>query len=130
MSVSEKKPENRTTSRVVILGLLPLIALGIVVFAFVRTDPLEGVREAFPPVEELTFERVTLKSDPQDIVVKVRNGGPDPVTIAQVLVDDAYWQYTVSPDAEVGRLGSATLHVPIPGSRERRITSCWCPLQE
>ena len=50
VSVSEKKPENRATSRVVVLGLLPLIALGIVVFAFVRTDPLEGVRERFRPL--------------------------------------------------------------------------------
>jgi len=114
VSVSEKKPESRSTSRVVVLGLLPLIALGIVIFAFVRTDPLEGVREAFPPVEELTFERVTLKNDPKDIVVRVRNGGPDPVTIAQVLIDEAYWQYTVSPDAVVGRLGTATLHIPYP----------------
>lgn len=114
MSVSEKKSESGTKGRIVALGLLPLIALAVVVFAFVRTDPLEGVREAFPPVEELSFERVTLKNDPKEIVVRVRNGGPDPVTIAQVLIDEAYWQYSVSPDAEVGRLGTATLQIPYP----------------
>ncbi len=114
MSVTEKRPERGTKGRVVVLGLLPLVALLALVVAFVQTDPLEGVRKAFPPVEELNFERVTLKSDPQEIVVRVRNGGPDPVTIAQVQVDDAYWQFTVSPDSKVGRLGTATLHIPYP----------------
>ena len=31
------------------------------------------------------------------IELDVVNGGPDPITIAQVLVDDAYWQFTMEP---------------------------------
>jgi zinc transporter ZupT len=114
VSVREREQSSSPRGRTVALGLLPLVALAVLIFAFVRIDPLEGVRKSFPPVEELTFERVTLRSDPQEIVLKVRNGGQDPVTIAQVLVDDAYWQYTVSPDHEIGRLGSATFRVPYP----------------
>jgi zinc transporter ZupT len=44
----------------------------------------------------------------------VRNGGPDPVTIAQVLVDEAYWNYDIAPDARIERLSKATIHIPYP----------------
>ena len=42
------------------------------------------------------------------------NDGPDPVTIAQVLVDDAYWQFTVEGATELRHLGRATLRIPYP----------------
>ena len=108
------KTEERSRGSLWVLGLLPLLALGALLFAFIRTDPLSGVRAEFPPVEELTIERAVLESDPQEIVLSVRNGGPDPVTIAQVQVDEAYWNYEISPDARVPRLGTATIRVPYP----------------
>jgi zinc transporter ZupT len=55
-----------------------------------------------------------LESDPKEIVLTVRNGGPDPVTIAQALVDEAYWNYEISPDPKVERLGRATIRIPYP----------------
>src|SRR5262249_19638901 len=48
------------------------------------------------------------------IVVEVTNGGPDPVTVAQVQVDDAYWAFTIAPEATIPRLGSATITLPYP----------------
>jgi zinc transporter ZupT len=97
-----------------ILGLFPLVLLGLVVALFLVSDPLSGLREGFPPVEELTFTHVELDTGPKQIVVTVRNGGPDPVTIAQVLVDDAYWDHAIEPAREIPRLGSATIAVPYP----------------
>ena len=35
------------------------------------------------------------------------NGAPDPVTIAQVLVDDAYWQFNIEPHDTLARLEQA-----------------------
>jgi zinc transporter ZupT len=46
--------------------------------------------------------------------VRVMNGGPSPVTVAQVAVDDAYWSFHVAPAATIPRLGSATIHIPYP----------------
>lgn len=108
------KTQERSRGSLWVLGLLPLIALGVLLIAFVQTDPLSGVRGDFPPVEELTIERAVLESDPQEIVLSVRNGGPDPVTVAQVQVDEAYWNYEIEPDARVPRLGTATIRVPYP----------------
>lgn len=66
----------------------------------------------FPPVEELTVTKATLR--PGEIVVDVANGGPDVVTIAQVLVDEAYWNYTITPSPIVQRLRSAQLAIAYP----------------
>jgi zinc transporter ZupT len=66
----------------------------------------------FPPIEDLTVGRVTL--NPNEIEMVVTNGGPSPVTIAQVLVDDAYWDYSIDRDGPIDRLKSAKLTIPYP----------------
>ena len=38
-----------------------------------------------------------------------KNGGAADTTIAQVMVDDAFWQYEISPGPTLPRLGRATL---------------------
>ena len=43
------------------------------------------------------------------------NDGPDPVTIAQVTVDDAYWAFTASENGTVlAHLGRTRLDIPYP----------------
>jgi len=44
----------------------------------------------------------------------VLNDGPDPVRIAQVQVDEAYWAFTVDPPGALGHLGRARLEIPYP----------------
>ncbi len=78
--------------------------------AFVLLDPIGRLREV-PPVEAIAFERVELS--PGSIEMRVRNDGPDVVTVAQVLVNDAYWNFQMS-DRELGRLESATIDIPYP----------------
>ncbi len=65
------------------------------------------------PGEEFTIDRITLPARDQ-IVVEVTNAGADPVTVAQVQVDDAYWRFTISPSATIPRLGQATIMLPYP----------------
>ena len=64
------------------------------------------------PVEKLTFERPILDGD--GIHLLVRAGGSEPMTIAQVQVDDAYWTFTQDPPGDLARLSTAWLHVPFP----------------
>jgi zinc transporter ZupT len=66
-----------------------------------------------PPIEELTIQRVALPA-PNEIVIEVLNAGPEPVTIAQVLVDDAYWNFAIQPGPQLARLASATIRLPYP----------------
>ena len=51
---------------------------------------------------------------PGSIRIRVVNGGPEPVTIRQVMVDEAYWEFTISPSPRVERLRDATIDLPYP----------------
>lgn len=92
--------------------LLPLGLLVVLSVVVIRGGLLEVLRAGAPPVEELSFERVTLI--PGEVRVLVANGGPDPVTVAQVMVDEAFWRFTISPVATIPRLGRATIAIPYP----------------
>ncbi|MBA3531653.1 MAG: ZIP family metal transporter [Ardenticatenales bacterium] len=96
----------------VLLALLPLLGLGIVIALIVMTGA--GLTPSnLPPFEELTIQRIVLP-EPGHMRVELVNGGPDPVTVAQVLVDDAFWQFTMEPQQTVPRLGQATIHLAYP----------------
>ncbi len=68
-------------------GLLPIVLLTVVAVIMTKIRLLEVLRTA-PPVEEIAFERVSLA--PGEITLQVANAGPDPVTIAQLTVDNAF----------------------------------------
>jgi zinc transporter ZupT len=92
-------------------GVLPLLLLGILIAVFLRFGPVGVFQAAFPPVEELTIERVAFPTE-SSLRIHLVNGGPEPVTVAQVTIDEAYWTFTMQPAREVPRLGSATIDVP------------------
>ncbi len=91
---------------------LPLIAFAVAVTWLVSTDPLSGFRNGAPPVENLTFERTVL--DDSGLRLLVRAGGSEPMTVAQVQVDDAYWQFTQDPPGPIARGRTAWLALPFP----------------
>jgi len=103
------------TGRLWLWGLLPVALLAALSLVVARGQVIEFLRRGVPPVEELTFERVSLA--PNTIRVEVVNGGPDPVTVAQVMVDEAFWAFTISPDPTMGRLRGATIEIPYPWVR-------------
>jgi zinc transporter, ZIP family len=94
-------------------GLAPLVLLAGLVFLFLRVGPVGVFRAAFPPVEELTLERIRLP-EPGVMEVSVVNGGPEAVTIAQIMVDDANWVHTVDGSRTVDRLERRTVRIPYP----------------
>jgi len=89
---------------------LPLLLLGGLVFIVTRGGSLRWLARGAPPVEELSFDRVTLR--PGQIRATVVNGGPGPVTVAQVMVDEAFWGHTMTPGRTIPRLGRATIDIP------------------
>ncbi|MCY3598684.1 MAG: metal transporter [Gemmatimonadetes bacterium] len=96
-----------------VLGLFPLALLAGLIAFFFGADPTAPFRDAFPPVEDLTIERVSF---PENGVMRVHvvNGGPEAATIAQVIVDDAYWQFEIDGDPTLPRLARATLELDYP----------------
>jgi hypothetical protein len=104
---------DRLAPRVWLAALVPLLLLAALIALIVRTNPGESLRSAgAPPVERLTIDRAILKSD--GIWLTVLNDGPDQVTIAQVIVDDAYWAFEADRGNVLKHLGRTTLHIPYP----------------
>ncbi|MDQ3660405.1 MAG: ZIP family metal transporter [Actinomycetota bacterium] len=91
-------------------GLVPLVAIAALVVVFLVANPIATLRE-IPPVEAIAFERTVFLED--GIELQLRNDGPDPVHIAQVLVNDAYWDFSAT-DPNLGRLESSDLRIPYP----------------
>lgn len=99
-----------------LFALVPLLLLGAVLAYIVVTGG--GLRElAGPPVESLKIERITLPA-PDLIKIEVINDGPQTITVPQVLIDDAFWQFSVTPSTTIPRLGRATYTVPYPWVKE------------
>ncbi len=94
----------------VLLGLLPLLGLGVLL-AFIVLNGAGVARDDLPPVEDLTVERVALPTE-NEFVMSVTNGGPDPVTVAQVNVNDALTGFEVESGNTIPSLGSTEINIP------------------
>jgi ZIP family zinc transporter len=111
--LSRTSPPSAAPSRNALLWIvLPLVALGLAIWWLIAADPLRSFNNGAPPVENLTFERTILGTRGLDVLV--RAGGSEPMTIAQVQVDDAYWQFTQDPPGPIARGSSAWIHLPFP----------------
>ena len=94
----------------ILLGLLPLLGLGVLLAYIVLNGAGVGRQDA-PPVEDLSVQRVALPTE-SEFVLTVRNGGTQPVKLSQVVVNDAIWDFEAEPDRTIPRLGSATVTIP------------------
>ncbi|TIM37311.1 MAG: metal transporter, partial [Mesorhizobium sp.] len=52
--------------------------------------------------------------DTSGLHLLVRAGGSEPMTIAQVQVDGAYWQFTQDPPGTIARASTAWINLPFP----------------
>ncbi len=85
-----------------IAAVMPLVLLALVLGVYFLTAPLSAV-PAGEPLPDVTVTHHTIP-DEETIVLHVTNNGPEAVTISQVLVDEAYWNFAVE-----GAGGDATL---------------------
>jgi zinc transporter, ZIP family len=93
-------------------ALVPLALLALLAGAFLVLRPLDYLTSNVPPIETLVVERTAL--GPDGIRVWVRAGGSAPLSIAQVQVDGAYWQFGQTPPGPLSRLESARIDIPYP----------------
>ncbi|SJM33698.1 putative metal cation transporter [Mesorhizobium delmotii] len=92
--------------------LAPLAVLAIAIAWLYSANPLSSFNNGAPPVENLTVERTILDSN--GLRLLVRAGGSEPMSIAQVQVDAAYWEFTQDPAGAIARGDTAWVSVPFP----------------
>ena len=109
---TEDQPGLAWTPKWIVLGLLPLALLGVIIALIIATDGGVGDRNA-PPIEALNVQQVRLP-DPGVIELDVVNEGPDAITIAQVIVDGAYWGHELDGDRVLDTYDSTTITIPYP----------------
>jgi Predicted divalent heavy-metal cations transporter len=98
----------RFTFRTFILLLIPIILLAGVITLFLYTGG--GLRLSSPvPVENLDVEKYILKRNNIDLYI--RNTGPEDLTIASVIINEAVMPFEVTPSSTIPRLGRAQIHI-------------------
>jgi zinc transporter, ZIP family len=99
---------NRFTLRTLVLLLIPIVLLAGVIALFLYTGG--GLRLESPaPVENLDVERYVLERN--EIHLYVRNTGPEELTIATVVINEAIMPFSVTPSVTIPRLGRAEIRV-------------------
>jgi zinc transporter ZupT len=116
MTTTEKKltsaPARASGLPVWVSALIPLVLLAALLAVFALGNPLAMFTANLPPVEDLSLGRITVT--PAGFEFTVRNTSPQPVTVAQVMVDNAFWVFSIEPSATIPRLGTATIRMDYP----------------
>src|SRR5512133_13874 len=98
----------RFTLRTLGLLLIPVILLAGVIALFLSTGGGLGLKPPVP-VENLDIERYHIER--KMIQLHVRNTGPEELTVASVIVNDAVMPFEVNPSPTIPRLGRAEIHL-------------------
>ena len=101
---------------------LPALLLAGVIAVFLATDGA-GLRVApAAPIETLQVEQTLLR--PGEIDLMIQNTSPQDLSIAQVVINDSFWQFEVAPSGAIPRLGKATIRLEYPwvGAEAYQIT--------
>jgi len=109
--MTESTPQStprRFSLQTLVLLLIPIILLIGVIVLFLSTGGGLDL-EAPVPVENLTIERYHLERNM--IELHVQNTGPEDLTIASVIINEAVMPFTVTPSQTIPRLGRANIHV-------------------
>jgi zinc transporter ZupT len=105
--------KRRWSPSLAFLLILPIVLLGGVIALFLITGGGLRISNALP-VEDLSIERTIL--EPGRISIQIRNASPKPLTIAQAVVNDAIWPFSITPSTTIPRLQRATILLNYPWS--------------
>ena len=95
-----------------ILFAIPLLLMILLLWVFFETGPIGVIKAGFPPVEKVVIEDVEFKEG--RITAYVINDGPDEVKISQILVNDAYNTFSITPKNTLVHLEKARIDLSYP----------------
>ena len=74
-------------------AIVPIVLLAVLVGAVLAVPPFGGI-ESGEPLPDVAVSHTTLP-DEETLVLHVTNAGARPVSIEQVLINDAYWSFSM-----------------------------------
>ena len=93
-------------------GLLPVVAVLLVLLVLRALDAMLPAVTSPAAVGELNVERIEITEE--GFVAKVRANSREPMLIAQIMVDSAYWAFSQSPPGPMNRGSSAVFTINFP----------------
>lgn len=102
----DKSAPRPSLLRIALAGLAPLLLVLAMTWWFLSSGA-SWLKLGKAPIEKLAIERVVFR--PQEVILTVRNVGPSPISVAQVLVNKAMWDFSITPGRDLPRLGTATI---------------------
>ncbi|MBS3096879.1 ZIP family metal transporter [Candidatus Woesearchaeota archaeon] len=104
--------EKQNKLKLWVSALLPVFLLIILLFVFLKFGPLGVFKSSVPPIEVAFIQRVAFS--PEHITLEVFNDGPEPVTIAQVMVNGAYWKFDMEQSKTLNPLEKGKIDIFYP----------------
>lgn len=98
--------------RFILAFLLPIVLIIVMIWFFVSKGTLGVLEGNFPPVEKIFVERVVF--EPNKVILKVLNDGPESVKVAQLIVKDVVWKFEMKPKNELNPLETANIEFYYP----------------
>ena len=93
-------------------ALSPVFLLVLLLLIFLKFGPLGVFTSTVAPIEKAFIQRVIFS--PEHITLEIFNDGPEPITIAQVLVNEAYWQFEMTPSNILEPLQRGRININYP----------------
>ncbi|WP_419879525.1 ZIP family metal transporter [Brevibacillus centrosporus] len=111
MSQKDMRGKEKGTSKWFLTAILP-VGLLLIALSLFFTLGIGVEEEPAAPIENVSIKRVEVVSD--GFVLDVENVGPEDVTIAMVMVNDALWNANFQPSDTLGRFELGKIHIPYP----------------
>lgn len=105
-------PVKQNLLRTIATILLPVILLAGVIGLFLITGGAGLNVQPAAPIENIQINRVAL--EPGIIQIDLQNLSPQEATISQVVINDSFWPYTITPDNNLARFDRAKMIIDYP----------------
>ncbi|SEN97079.1 ZIP family metal transporter [Paenibacillus sp. OV219] len=103
------KEKLNNSKRFWLWGLIPFVLL-VIIISLLSTLGTGIKDKSAAPIEVLDIQRIMMTEE--GFTLKVLNTGPETVTIAQVVVNDAFWNADFHSSPTVGRFGETEITIP------------------
>lgn len=105
-------PPKPSRARTIFTVLLPILLLAGVIALFLATNGAGLNIQPAAPIENIQIDRTIL--NPGSIEIDLQNLSPQEIFLSQVVVNDAFWPYTITPQNTLSRLERGRVSIRYP----------------